>query len=289
MKLAALRFLPIMLILFLAGCDQAEQTADSKQQQYRWSEYISAHTAGTISKYSAIRVRFVHDVASNEQLGKPVELLKVKPAIPGQAVFINPRELVLEPGEPLSSGKTYQLTLSTNGLKGIPDALSQYQFKIDVIKQDFEIQLDGISTDPGNDTIVSLSGTLTTADKEAAEPIEKILSANYLDQTRKLEWEHNADGRHHRFIIAGLPRQQEDKPLTLSWNGDSIKVDNHGERTVEIPATGVFKLTGIKAVQADRQYVELSFSDAIDKDQNLRGLVTMSSGDASTRVEDILI
>ncbi len=283
MKLAALRFLPVILILLLVGCDQSEPPAT---QDPKWSEYISAHTAGTVSRYSKIHVRFVNDVAKNERLGKPVDLLSASPAISGKAIFINPRELVLEPSSPLTPGQRYQLTLATTGLSGIPTELGEFQFQIDVIKQDFEVKLEGITTGPDSDNTVKLSGTLTTADKEEAKGIEQILSASYLNQSRKIEWEHNADGRHHRFIISGLQRQQQNQQLQLSWNGDSISVKNSGERQVEIPAAGLFKLARIQAVQADRQYIEITFSDKLDKGQNLRGLVTLSRGDYNTQIED---
>ena len=64
-------FVSIMFAGIFSGCDKLEQT--SKQDTVRndpvWTQYISAHTVGTISRHDSIAIRFVNDIISTGMVG----------------------------------------------------------------------------------------------------------------------------------------------------------------------------------------------------------------------------
>ncbi|MDH5708694.1 MAG: MG2 domain-containing protein, partial [Hylemonella sp.] len=76
----------------------------------------------------------------------------------------------------------------------------------------------------------------------------------------------------------------------LKWDGAALAVDSRGERRVEVPALNQFKVTQVQPVQSGgEQHVQVFFSDGLDTRQNLRGLIRLSSGKSTQRIEGNLI
>lgn len=294
MKLLSIKswlLVPLTLaLLTLAGCDKVEDEApppSSAAKDPAWSEHVSAHTADMVSKTARVRVRFVNDVVGDDKVGQSAaSVLATDPAIEGELTFTNKREILLIPSQPLESGRTYRAKVKTETLAGIPGELGDFEFSFKVIKQDFEINVTGLTSSPEDDNVLIVNGTAITADKEDEEKIEQLLSASYLDQTLTIDWAHNADGKHHEFSIKGIQRQEETAKVTLSWNGESIGVDSKGEHEVDVPAEGLFKVSRVRAVQSDRQFVQIEFSDKIDPRQNIKGLIQLSQPGFNTRIEE---
>jgi uncharacterized protein YfaS (alpha-2-macroglobulin family) len=278
----------IMSMQLLAGCDYfgEEKRPDLPAQDPVWSNFISAHASGLVSKKAKIRVMFVNDVVDKAMIGKSAtSVVSVDPAVDGSLTFISEREIVLVPGTDLTPGHYYRFTLKPKGLNGIPEGIGQYEFLVQVLAQEFEVNVAGLSASPANDKEMVLNGSLVTADVDDADKIEKILAASYMDQPVQLAWQHNADGRHHDFTIAGIQRQSANQSLHLQWDGKYINASTKGERAIEVPALGQFKVTSIEAVREDQQYVRVYFSDNLDARQNLRGLVRLSRDGYNSRVE----
>lgn len=275
-----------ILMIALSGCEKAsdvEKVATTPE----WSEYISAHSSGLLSKDSWIRIKFVNDIVSNDKIGKDAtSSLSFEPAIEGKAVFENKREIVFTPKQVLTPAESYTATLSIANLAGIPEKLGDFKFSFQVIKQEFEISIDGLTTNPDDDSELTLSGSILTADKEDNAKVEKILNAQYLGKEVGISWQHAAGGKSHDFVIKSIERQKEQASLKLSWNGKVINVDSEGKREIKIPAEGIFNITQVRAVQADRQYISIEFSDQIKASQNLRGLIELSGKQSTTRIQD---
>lgn len=285
-KFKALLIFIVSILFFLTACDKSPNV-ERVQANPEWSEYISAHTSGLISKDAWIRVKFVNDIISNDKIGEDASAsLKIEPAIEGKIIFENKREIVLTPSNPLTAATDYKVTLLTNNLAGIPEKLDDFKFSFQVIKQEFEIMIGGLTTNPDDDTELSLTGSINTADKEDNNKIEQVLSAEYLGQSVAINWIHAADGKNHDFNIKSIQRQKENALLNLSWNGKVINVDSNGKREIEVPAEGLFNITQVRAVQADRQYISIEFSDTLKSSQNLRGLIELDKASFTTRIQD---
>jgi len=294
-SICAFRFLLyVCTIIPLAACDATKPVAAPAlpQQDAAWSRIISAHSSGMISRKSAIRVVFANDVASAEQVGQSAEAhLKTDPAVIGKVSFINRREIVLTPDTDLMQGQSYRVMLNTIGLLNAVEKLKVYEFTVQVQQQQFEVNVEGLASGPAGDAEMLLKGSVVTADVDVAERVEKLLGASYLDKPLAVSWHHNVDARHHDFSVSGIARQQAATPLLLKWNGASIGVDSQGERIVEIPPLGQFKVTQATVEEAEgQQFARIFFSDKLDARQNLRGLVRLGNDLPTTqRIEGNLL
>ena len=295
--------LPIRLLLaglavlagMVAGCDRNRSTAPAAPtiapQNPAWSQIISSHTAGIVSRKAPIRVVFSADVVEASRVGQSAAAnFASDPAVSGTATFVGTREIVLAPQKDLDAGRFYRFTVKPAGLLGMGESLPPYEFVAQVQARQFEVNVSGLGTDPKNEALAVLRGTLVSADTEAPEQVEKVLSASFLGKPLTIVWQHQADGRNREFTIAGIERQAETVNLVLRWDGSALDASTKGERSVEVAARNVFKVAQVQAVQAgSEQYVQVFFSDNLDARQNLRGLVRLGSGGATERIEGNLL
>ncbi|MGD8784150.1 MAG: hypothetical protein PVG75_06915, partial [Thioalkalispiraceae bacterium] len=275
-----------LFVLFLSACDKLEQT--SKQDQVVndpvWTQYISAHSRGTISRHDSIAIRFVNDVIPNDRVGTDAAgILEMSPSINGELIFNTKREILLIPEKPLSSGERYRFRLHTNELLGFPENLKTYVFDVNVIQQTFEVVLHGVNTQLDAQNKLQIVGIVNTADKADADRLEKILDAEYQGKPLVIQWQHSPNGRQHSFTITGIEREENKTAVRLSWNGEPISVDNQGERIIDIPAKGDFKVSHVRVVSGNQQYIEVQLTDLIDPRQNLNGLVQLLVQGKSTQ------
>ncbi len=281
----------LFVALTLVACDKSDQAVQDKpaSNDANWSEYISAHTRGTISKTDAITIRFVHDVIDDSKVGTDaVGIVEVRPAIRGELIFNTKREILLVPEEKLTSGQSYRFRLHNQELAGIPKDLKTYEFDVHVIRQSFEVIVRGVTAQPDADKL-QIVGEVNTADKEDADKIEKLINAQHKGQALAISWQHSPNGRHHGFVITDIEREPEAQQVKLSWNGNVIDVNKSGDRLVNIPAKGDFKIAHVRVVQGDRQYIEIQTTDNLDTTQNLNGLVQFSQGQFTTEVDGSVI
>jgi len=272
--------------LLFSGCDKLDQQAkkESVKNDPVWTQYISAHNRGTISKTEPIAIRFVNDIIPNEKVGTDaVGILEVSPSIQGELIFNTQREIILIPEKPLQSGQRYRFSLHTHELLGFPENLKTYVYNVDVIKQTFEVSIRGVNAQLDANDKLQIVGIVNTADKEEADKLEKILSAEFKGSPLGINWQHSPNGRQHSFVIPGITREENKTEVILAWDGSNIGVDNKGDRKIDIPAKGDFKVAHVRVVSGNQQYIEVQLTDVIDPRQNLNGLVQFSQGQTQSQ------
>ncbi len=202
-----------------------------------------------MSRQSKVRVLFATDVASADAVGKPAdELLDVSPGIDGKAVFTGPREVVLSPEKPLEQGAWYRVTVKARKVLNLPKDLDDYEFALQVIRQDFDVKRAGLNVDPADDSRMLLAGTLMTADAEDVERVQKVVLAKLADADLQVVWQHDTERKRHEFTVSGILRQQQAQAVKVAWDGEPIGVSKRGDEQVDVPdpcaAAGAWKHQG---------------------------------------------
>src|SRR5262249_38945380 len=160
--------------------------------------FISGHTAGLVSRKAKVRVLFVNDVISPQEVGKNASsTLQVSPAVSGSVTFVSPRELALVPSKDLEKGKYYRVSIRGQGLKDIPATLNKYEFLFQVLEQQFDVNIDGLSAQPNTDSEMMLKGAVVTADVVDADNVEKMLIPSLAGKPLKVSWQHAIDALRH--------------------------------------------------------------------------------------------
>jgi uncharacterized protein YfaS (alpha-2-macroglobulin family) len=241
---------------------------------------VVAHTSGSIARAGKITVRFAKDIVDPDRIEIPLEKSPItfNPRIKGAASWINRRTLEFIPDESLPAGQNYAATVYLSEIMETVRPDDTFDFKFSIMEQSFEITIEGLqAASPKDSKIQQLSGVVVTADAEQNAALENILKAYQLDKDLKIEWRHSEDKREHKFIISGILREEEFAAVVLQWDGTPIGVKKKGKKIVSVPSIMAFEVSFARAVQGKEQYIEVRFSDPLDKQQNLKGLIRVEN------------
>jgi len=272
-------------VLVLYACTGNESTVRVSSNSV-WSEYVSAHSGGTISKAQAIKIRFVNDVVGADKTGTSAEpWVEITPSVKAGITFANPREIVITPADWLESGSSYVVRVKTKGLLGIPEKLEAYSFEVTAMPQNFEIETDVMKTDSESREYMVLSGRLTTADITRSGNLQQVLHASYEGKDVDISWQHNSDGLNHRFTLKKVKRKSSADSIELKWDGKAIGASNEGKSEISVPALGEFIVQYAKLIYGQKQYIEVGFSDNLNTSQHLDDYVLLADNKFTTRIE----
>jgi len=118
-----------------------------------------------------------------------------------------------------------------------------------------------------------LTGDIFTADVAGSSDIDKMLTVKFGGKELPVLWEHSENQKNHRFIINGIPADDKMKELELKWKGSPIETKKNETMEFEIPAKGDFKIVQVKSVSYPEQYISVNFSEALQSDSFLDGLI----------------
>ena len=264
----------ISILLLLVACTKQETISVSSTQGFE--EYISGFTSGEISTGSEIAVSFTRDIEAGKQLTQ--KLFRFTPSIAGEAEWVNNRTVVFHPSQKMSNGKEYITEFSLEKVMQVPDGKKKFSFRFSTIKQDMEVEINGLELVQVNQGIQQITGTVFTADKVSDGDIRRIMKAQHDGENLNISWFQNNSRTRHDFQISGIIRKQNTSSVEISWDGSPIGSDAEGEQQIEVPAIGNFELISTKIFRDQNPRIELTFSDPLDASQSLAGLVRLQSG-----------
>lgn len=280
-----LRFIALATLaaLLVAACSSKKVQKNSANA----GNYVYAYTSGAISKTAPIRVRFTNPVCALDMVGKPIPngIFSITPALKGTAKWDDTNTLIFTPEEPIKTKTTYVGTVRLDRLfSNVPADTREFQFEFTAKQQYFEINVEGLQAMDMNDLKKQqIYGKVTTADEADTKQLEQILKAAQNGKNLSIGWTHSEDKLTHNFYVNDITRGDADSQVELTWNGKNIDVEKAGNLTYQVPSLSNFKVIDAKVVQGDEQYVLLNFSDPLDANQELSGLIHFSKYDGQCR------
>jgi uncharacterized protein YfaS (alpha-2-macroglobulin family) len=246
-----------------------------------FASYISAFTTGYISTGSTIKIKFASEFANTTQLNTPLkeEYFSFEPSIEGDVVWKDAQTMEFKPKNRLDAGKMYKATFHLNKLMEVKDDLKKFEFVFQSIKQSVQLQVNELKSYHNNDyNYYSLAGTVSTADFADEATVEKTLAAKVGNSSYKVKWVHNEKETVHKFLIDSIERPTRgDDKMSITCNGQGLNVTYDQTRTFDIPEKAKFKLLGTRVESDNEQFVLLNFSNPVDQNQTLEGLIDLGS------------
>ncbi|MDF9798653.1 uncharacterized protein YfaS (alpha-2-macroglobulin family) [Catalinimonas alkaloidigena] len=276
----------IFLLVWGGSLFSDEDFQGTEEVDEAFSAYISGYTAGIISSESSIRIKFNQALADSSQLGKKVdeEYFSFNPSIKGETYWLDRSTLEFMPEQRLRSGQKYQVKFALEELIEVPDELESFEYALRTMQQNYAVELNGLTYEDREDLAKPvLEGRLLTADVADASSVEKMLTAMQDENTLEIDWQHNA--LTHQFTVRNISRLSGDVNILLQSNGELISVNKSDEIEIPVPSLGRFSLIGHTVTEEPEQYVELRFSDPLQENQDLEGLIQIrQSGEGNPRL-----
>ncbi len=291
-------------IILLSAC------LNSRPKIYKtnpaFAKYISGFTSGMVSRKSTIRIELAHgvnewktavDSAANADPAKAdsltvwaatvtatlpdSNLLKdaftFEPEIKGHAIWISDRIIEFIPEETLPPNQFYDAEFHLKQVQNVPESdLETFDFQLSTFPQTLTVTVDGLSSyDDYNIEWERLTGKMSASDYVDTASIRKILTVTQDGKAMPVRIGSSYDNKDFYFYVDSVERKEKAGKLIVSWNAEPIKSISNGSQEVNIPALGDFYVTDAKVVDDGDQYVQLTFSDPIEYNQNLKGIVTL--------------
>ncbi len=270
-------------LILLTFFSSRKSSASHNKENAAFSAYINAFTSGIISSESTIRILLANEIEGHVDIGKPIDkkLFDFSPSIKGTTVWLDNRTIEFRPDKALPGNTHYDAEFNLGTILKVPGQFETFKFDFQTMQQSFEVFVDGMTT-TDKKTLRSqrLDGSLSTADIADPSIVEKLLTVSQHDKNLAITWVHESNKTTHRFSVDGIQRGEQPEKVVLKWNGSPMGLDIKGEKTVDIPALGDFKVVDVKVIQSPEQYAVLQFSDPLMEKQALEGLVTLTGGAA---------
>ncbi len=277
MALKKIALLLVLTVSFMACGEKVKKEKDSNI--FSFKEYVSFTSSGFVSVSEEIQIILAKEVEGWDP-GAEIsqKILKFSPRLDGELRVVNSKMLVFKPKNKMNEDTKYTFELQLNEI--YPDVPSEYKIftrTFRTIKQDFNVltkNFQSISSE-----YQYIEGEVETADYAELEKIMLVVSAKHNSKKVKIDWSSSDSiSKKFPFVLDSIQRFEDDTELALSWNGKAIGVANSGEDKLIIRGKNNFAILGVQAVHAPEQFLKINFSNALRKQQNFDGLVTISGG-----------
>ena len=255
-----------------------------------FSEYISGYTSGTIPVNGLVEIRFTEEFAAKADKKKLSGIFAFDPLIKGKAEWTDDLTLVFRPDANLESGVIYTGTLNLGKLATVADRLKSFPLWVQTLKKDFTINVMLPESAGKDGSAFTLKGELTTSDFIENREVEEYVSAKLDNKTVKLTWDHSSGDNVHRFSVENIERSTTQREVEFKWDGSRYGIKQKASSTIILPALNEFKVQDAVVTTGDNQKIDIIFSDPLDTEQELEGLVWLNpSMDVTYQVSNNII
>ncbi|QTD39163.1 hypothetical protein JL193_07975 [Polaribacter batillariae] len=270
------KILPFILTFFLVFSCKKE--AIKTNNIFKFKEYISYTTSGVVSVTEKININLAKEVESwqaNQEIS--TDILSIKPYVNGQIKTVNKHAFVFIPDENLQADTEYTVTVKLSKIyKNTAKKFEEYTFQFKTLTPNFSIQTHNLQS--YSKEFQYLEGAVKSADIISLENAKKIIKASQNGVSKNIVWNESVKkGKYFEFKIDSINRFVEDSKLKISWNGKPINANSKGEDAIPIAGKNNFTVASINIVNQTEQYISINFSDALKKQQNFDGLVTIQN------------
>ncbi|MGV8091776.1 MAG: alpha-2-macroglobulin [Mangrovibacterium sp.] len=266
-----------LFIFFLFSCrDQKGKQAELLDLVY--SRFVSSYTSGVISCKSPIQVELALEPGQAVKSGSDMagKVISLQPEVAGKVQWINSNTLAFIPKESMKPGTSYTVRVALDQVLDVPEKYATMEFQVKTISQSFYVADLAIKAYDYEELEKQyLSGTVYTADYAENTAVESVVKVHERRRSLSLQWEHDASGTKHTFRVDSLVRNDQSRELTVSWDGKPLGEDKEGQQKIELPSVNDFKVVNVNVIQQPEQVLLIRFSDPLQHDQELNGLVTI--------------
>ena len=275
----------LLLLFFIANVfsckkkTEKEIATENYSQLQKYHDYITDITQGTVSAYGQVFVVLKNPVAGwsdNQEL--PSGLLKVSPRVKGKVIASSNRVISFQPDDAFDSNTAYTFTLDLGALVDtLPkDLEDEFVFSVKTPELLFSLQTSALQS--YSKEWQYIEGDIIASDQITREVAERLVTAIQKEKALKIRFDKlPAQSRQLHFRIDSIQRFEEDSEVALTWSGKEIGADSEGKDKILIPGRDHFTVLSAAVAKTEDQYIEINFSDPLEKGQNLQGLVTLEN------------
>lgn len=253
----------ISFLMVFASCNQ-----DAKNEVQNSGIQLSGHSSGYIGRAESIFIHFRDKV--QDQIN-PEDCIHFQPEIKGSFSWDSPQKLIFKPESPMASAKKIEVEISASCL----NEENAYSFSLETPPLIAQLTTGQLEFFPSQN-LYTLNGQLKTSDWVDVEQLKNHFKAEMNGAPLEVEWNYRPVLHEYHFQIQQIPRGQQTQALHISFKALSDQMETI-QLTKDIPSVSEFVLLSVSTENKGGQRVHLVFSNALDKAQDLSGLVQLGN------------
>lgn len=271
-------FLIFLIVMFFSHCSKREK--DDLAYQLETAKMVSQVTSGVISANDPILVRFVAEVVEDNLVGVAMQkqVFEFEPSIDGVAEWEDRRTLKFTPNGklPLRAEYSGELDLATllpqhkdGDLQPLPFQFSVAGREINTISADFEL------LNPNDPSRLVYKGEVLFTEEIDIEIVNRASSIILDRRNVEISWARGTGDSHFRFESGMIVRDTKEKTVFFKLDKSPLEISQDYEKEAKLSPLSDLTVTSLKKVDLGQQpAIEIKFSDELDPDQDITGLVT---------------
>lgn len=231
---------------------------------------VEAYTSGEISRHSTVRIVFARPVG--RQAGQPTvdATVRLFPSVAGQTRWVDAWTLEFMPERPLEEGREYRVRYEPAAALAVKTG--PFDFSFLVVPQEMELLPHGLYiVNPSAPDRMEFRASLRFSDVVTLEEARAAVAVRHDRATVEHVLDGPARGRSFLLRVPAITRRDAESTLRLSWSASAGR-GGREQYQVSIPAVDSFEVLSVRPVNEQEQYVEVTFSQPVDRNQNLSGL-----------------
>lgn len=269
----------LAFLLFLSSCNRKQSQIETETIfPEAIAKEVSYVTNGNIQFDEEIKIVFNEPVISEDEVNTVVDgAFSFNPSIKGKAVWVSRSVLQFTPDKHFPLRTSYTATLNLQKLaKRFKDSnIENLVFNLFVIGRDisnFSGSLELIDRD--DPRLLNYSGTLSFTIKTDIHNVEKAVQIKGRQKV-SLTWS-SINERTFRFVSSEIVRSDNNEEYTLSISRRQLDLENDfTENFTVTPLKRMVPSEFITDESGRTPKIRVLFSDEIDIDQNIEGLISI--------------
>jgi len=266
----------LVSFLLMLSCAKTSNTLSNKND---YLPFIESFPPQIVSSTSPISLAFKEKLSVDKVTDAVFE---INPKLKG-SVVLKGKVLSFIPSEKLASNTVYTVKVHISKLiKNISKDLKDFTFQLKTIKPQFSVTTFHQQAYDKNWQF--LEGEIQLNDVVSKDEVTQLLQANQKDRKLSIQFEMPEKyATKIPFKIDSIQRFNEDSRIELHWDGMAIFSKTKGQKTIKIIGKNNFMVIDVNVVNGTKQQIEITFSDVLDKKQNLKGMFAFKNDAKTTK------
>ena len=270
--------------MIIVSCGQHKKNFETQNaaSDSTVAKLIKVVTRGKIKSEDKIRVVFNKSMVNGKIENKEADndLFTFIPAIEGKAFWKDSHTLLFVPDKPLPLRTDYSATLN---LKKILDTLTakkieNFKFAFSVMGRDvFSFKSKITLKDKNNPKLVNYRGNIIFTENTNIEDLKKAVSLTANGKYYNVELFSGNNQRTFSFISQDIVRDNSTKDFKFTIKKEPLGLSDDFVKEFQVTSVKEFKIVAVKKLTNDlKPKLRIEFSDELDFNQNLSGMITVS-------------
>ncbi len=279
MKTRNLTYLALALLAaFTLSFTSCSRFGRSKGQNIEFATFIKAYTGGVISDRSTVCVELASDVPGAIP-GTDLKdgVLTFTPSLKGTTRWVSTRmiEFLPENGA-LKPGQSYTAKLRLDKIQKVSGRqFRKFSFNFLVAIKEAVLSMDKITITAASPDKASIEGSIALTESLPLETVQKMLEYDYANGPAEVNVTAGSDPLNYHFELLNLQRDEKDHVLKVSLNPGETGFVTDSKLETSIPAMGDFKVLSAEYVETSDPYIEVFFTEALEKVDDDSGIFTL--------------